>query len=114
VPFGRHCNIRPYQAEHTAMLTSPMSTYTVTIPKFLATRRTTSDGGWGSLHDGQYVDFANCIQSERVHHPDVGPLSSDVGRFVPRWHFVPRVDLVTTFAGISLVSIRSGVRRSEK
>jgi hypothetical protein len=34
VPFGRHCNIRPYQAEHTAMLTSPMSTYTVTIPKF--------------------------------------------------------------------------------
>jgi hypothetical protein len=34
VPFGRHCNIRPYQAEHTTMLTSPMSTYTVTIPKF--------------------------------------------------------------------------------
>jgi len=34
VPFGRHCNTRPYQAEHTAMLTSSMSTYTVTIPKF--------------------------------------------------------------------------------
>jgi hypothetical protein len=34
VPFGRHCNIRPYQAEHTAMLTSSMSIYTVTIPKF--------------------------------------------------------------------------------
>ena len=34
VPFGRHCNTRPYHAEHTAMLTSPASTYTVTIPKF--------------------------------------------------------------------------------
>jgi hypothetical protein len=34
VPFGRHCNLRPYHAEHTAMLTAPMTTYTVTIPKF--------------------------------------------------------------------------------
>ena len=34
VPFGRHCNTRPYHAEHTAMLTSSSSTYTVTIPKF--------------------------------------------------------------------------------
>jgi hypothetical protein len=34
VPFGRHCNTRPYHAAHTAMLTSPSSTYTVTIPKF--------------------------------------------------------------------------------
>jgi len=34
VPFGRHCNTRPYHAEHTAMLTSPASTHTVTIPKF--------------------------------------------------------------------------------
>jgi hypothetical protein len=34
VPFGRHCNLRSYHAKHTAMLTSPASTYTVTIPKF--------------------------------------------------------------------------------
>jgi len=34
VPFGRHCNTRPYRAEHTAMLASPASTYTVIIPKF--------------------------------------------------------------------------------
>jgi hypothetical protein len=34
VPFGHHCNTRPYQAAHTVMLTSPASTYTVTIPNF--------------------------------------------------------------------------------
>jgi hypothetical protein len=34
VPFGRHCNTRSYQAEHTVILASPSSPYTVTIPKF--------------------------------------------------------------------------------
>jgi len=34
VPFGGHCNTRPYHAGHTAMLTPSSSTYTVTIPKF--------------------------------------------------------------------------------
>ena len=34
VPFGRHCNTRPYHAEHTVMFTYPAGTYTLTIPKF--------------------------------------------------------------------------------
>ena len=36
IPFGNHCNMNPYHAEHTAMFdyTNPTRTYTLTIPKF--------------------------------------------------------------------------------
>lgn len=34
IPFGRHCNTKPYQAEHTVMFYQSAMTYTVTIPKF--------------------------------------------------------------------------------
>jgi len=36
IPFGAHCNMNPYHAEHSLMFsyTSPPRTYTLTIPKF--------------------------------------------------------------------------------
>ena len=37
IPFGAHCNTRPYHAEHTVMFSYPeisVGTYTLTIPKF--------------------------------------------------------------------------------
>jgi hypothetical protein len=34
IPFGRHCNTRPYQAEHTVTFSQSAKTYTLTIPKF--------------------------------------------------------------------------------
>ncbi len=34
VPFGRHCNTRPYHTAHTAMFYYGGQTYTLTIPKF--------------------------------------------------------------------------------
>ena len=36
IPFGNHCNMNPYHAEHTAMFdyTNPTRTYTLTIPNF--------------------------------------------------------------------------------
>ena len=32
VPFGAHCNTRPYHAEHTVMFTYSPNVYTLTIP----------------------------------------------------------------------------------
>jgi hypothetical protein len=34
IPFGRHCNTRPYRAEHTDMFYQGSKVYTLTIPKF--------------------------------------------------------------------------------
>ncbi len=34
IPFGRHCNTRPYRAEHTDMFYQSSKSYTLTIPKF--------------------------------------------------------------------------------
>jgi len=36
IPFGNHCNMNPYHAEHTAMFyyTNPTRAHTLTIPKF--------------------------------------------------------------------------------
>jgi len=34
VPFGKHCNTRPYTPAHTAMFTYPPYTYTLNIPAF--------------------------------------------------------------------------------
>lgn len=34
IPLGRHCNTRPYHAEHTTMIYYGIQTYTLTIPKF--------------------------------------------------------------------------------
>jgi hypothetical protein len=47
VPFGAHCNTRPYHAEGTAILTNARGTYTAMIPKFggqVATIDTNTDG----------------------------------------------------------------------
>jgi hypothetical protein len=47
VPFGAHCNISPYHAEGTAILTNTRGTYTVMIPKFggqVAVIDTNTDG----------------------------------------------------------------------
>jgi hypothetical protein len=34
IPFGQHCNTRPYHAGHTEMFTLTKGTFTLTIPKF--------------------------------------------------------------------------------
>ena len=34
IPFGRHCNTRPYRAEHTDIFYQSAKTYSLTIPKF--------------------------------------------------------------------------------
>jgi hypothetical protein len=34
IPFGQHCNTKPYQAEHTVTFQQGGDTYTLTIPKF--------------------------------------------------------------------------------